>query len=166
MRKMVLSLLVTNESGVLSRIAGLFTRRGYNIDSITAGETQDPSLTRMTVATSGDDIVLEQIVNQLKKLVDVKEIVELPADGSVCRELILVRIAATAMQRPEVMSVANIFRANIVDVAPDSMMIEITGNQSKLDAFLNLLDGYEILSLARTGLAGLLRGTASDCIDD
>lgn len=158
MKKMVLSLLVHNEAGVTSRIAGLFTRRGYNMDSITGGVTQNPTISRITVVVHGDDNILEQVTKQLAKLEDVVEIEELHPEGSVCRELILVRVAVNEIQRPEVIAVANIFRANVVDVAKDSLMIELTGDKSKLDAFLQLLTGYEILGIARTGITGLSRG--------
>lgn len=156
---MVLSLLVHNEAGVTSRIAGLFTRRGYNMDSITGGVTQDPAVSRITVTVHGDEEILEQVTKQLAKLEDVIDIEELVPDASVCRELILVRVAVNEIQRPEIVSVADIFRANVVDVAKDSLMIELTGTKSKLDAFLELLTGYEILGIARTGLTGLSRGS-------
>ncbi len=162
MRKMVLSLLVRNEAGVTSRISGLFTRRGYNIDSFTGGVTENPHISRITVVVTGDDDILEQVTKQLSKLEDVVEMEELEPETSVCRELILVRVAVNEIQRPEVVSVADIFRANVVDVAKDSLMIELTGNKSKLDAFLELLAGYEILGIARTGLTGLCRGSVLD----
>ena len=158
MKKRVLSLLVDNTAGVLSRVAGLFSRRGYSIDSITAGMTADPRFTRITVVSSGDELILSQIEKQVRKLEDVREIKLLKDDESVCRELIMVKVRANAQQRAEVISVADIFRAKIVDVERESLMIELTGNQSKLEAFLNLLDGYEILELARTGITGLSRG--------
>ena len=161
MRQAVFSILVDNSAGVLSRVAGLFSRRGYNIDSLTVGETQDSRISRMTVAVTGDDDVLEQIQKQLNKLVDVIEIVELPADASVCRELILVKVEATVEQRQSVIAIADIFRAKIVDVAPDSLNIELTGNQTKLNAFIELLDGFKIAELARTGITGLTRGAAN-----
>ena len=158
MRRQVFSLLVDNNPGVLSRIAGLFSRRGYSIDSITAGMTADPRFTRITVVASGDELILSQIEKQGRKLEDVIEIKVLKDDESVDRELIMVKVRASAAQRSEVISIADIFRAKIVDVEKESMMIELTGNQSKLEAFLNLLDGYEILELARTGITGLARG--------
>lgn len=158
MRKQVYSLLVDNNPGVLSRIAGLFSRRGYSIDSITAGMTADSRFTRITVVSSGDELILSQIEKQVRKLEDVREIKLLKDDEAVYRELIMVKVRADAKQRPEVLSIADIFRAKIVDVEPESMMIELTGDQSKLEAFLNLLDGYEILELARTGITGLSRG--------
>ena len=162
MRKMVLSLLVNNEAGVISRISGLFTRRGYNMDSITGGVTSVDNLTRVTVVVNGDEDELEQVIKQLRKLEDVIDIEELEPEHSVYRELILIRIAVNEIQRPEVVSVANIFRANIVDVAKDSLMIELTGNDSKLNAFLELLAGYEVLGIARTGITGLPRGNRSN----
>ena len=133
MHKKAFQLIVDNTSGVLSRISGLFSRRGYNIESITAGVTADPRFTRITIVASGDDEILDQIEKQVGKLVDVRYIRELEPDS-------------------------NVFRAKIVDVGAESLVIEVTGSQSKLEAFLNLLSGYEILELARTGIAGLTRG--------
>jgi len=159
MRKQVFSLLVDNTSGVLSRIAGLFSRRGYNIDSITAGVTSDPRFTRITVAVSGDKLILEQIENQLRKLQDVRHIEKLADRDSVCRELLMVKVRAGADQRQNLISITDIFRARIVDVEADSMIIEMVGSQSKLEAFINLLDKKDILEVARTGITGLLRGT-------
>ena len=158
MQKKVFQLLTNNTSGVLSRITGLFSRRSYNIESITAGVTADPKYSRITIVTSGDDEILEQIEKQLAKLVDVKDIKELKPDESVYRELCLIKIKANASERQNVISVVNVFRANVVDVSADSLIVEITGNQSKIEAFINLLEGYEILEIARTGLAGLSRG--------
>jgi acetolactate synthase-1/3 small subunit len=160
MRKQVLSLLVENTSGVVSRISGLFSRRGYNIDSFSAGVTADSRFTRVTVVSSGDEQILEQIEKQLAKLEDVVEIKKLRDGESVCRELILVKLRVQDTQRQAVMAVVNIFRAKIVDVTNDSMVIELTGGQSKLDAFLDLVKGYDILELARTGITGLSRGSA------
>jgi acetolactate synthase-1/3 small subunit len=158
MQKKVFQLLVDNTSGVLSRISGLFSRRGYNIESITAGVTADPRYTRITIVTSGDDECLEQIEKQLAKLVDIRDIKELKPEESVYRELVLIKVKATAEQRQSIIAIADIFRAKIIDVAAESLIIELTGNQSKIDAFIGLLDGYEILELARTGIAGLGRG--------
>ena len=156
--KTVYSLLVDNNPGVLSRISGLFSRRGYSIDSITAGVTADPRFTRITIVASGDELILSQIEKQVRKLEDVIEIKVLKEGESVYRELIMVKVRANAAQRAEIISVADIFRAKVVDVEKGSLMLELTGNQSKLEAFLNLLDGYEILELARTGITGLSRG--------
>lgn len=161
MQKKAFQLLVDNTAGVLSRISGLFSRRGYNIESITAGTTTNPAYTRITIVASGDDVILEQIEKQLAKLVDVREIKELKPEESVYRELVLIKVRASAEQRQNVIAVADIFRAKIVDVAPESLMIELTGNQSKIDAFINLLGGHEILEMARTGIAGLSRGVGT-----
>lgn len=158
MRKKVFQLLVDNTSGVLSRISGLFSRRGYNIESITAGLTADPRFTRITIVASGDDEILDQIEKQVAKLVDVRDIKELKPQSSVYRELALIKVRADSEHRQGVIAVADIFRAKIIDVAADSLIIELTGNQDKIDAFIGLLDGYEILELARTGIAGLSRG--------
>lgn len=158
MKKMVLSILVENTSGVLSRVAGLFARRGYNIDSLTVSETETVGMSKMTIVVSGEDEILEQIQKQLSKLIEVKEIIELKHGASVCRELILVKVAVDATQRQQVLAVADIFRAKIVDVSTDSMMIELTGNQQKLDAFIGLLGGFEVKELVRTGITGLTRG--------
>ena len=161
MRHAAFSILVENSAGVLSRVAGLFSRRGYNIDSLTVGETTDPKVSRMTVTVTGDDDVLEQIEKQLSKLIDVKEVVELPAEASVCRELVLVKVECDTTRRQEIIAISDIFRANIVDVSTESVIIELTGAQSKLNAFIELLNGFKITELARTGITGLARGTAS-----
>lgn len=159
MQKKVFQLLVDNNPGVLSRISGLFSRRGYSIESITAGVTADFKVTRITIVAVGDDVVLEQIEKQLGKLVDVRDIKELKPSESVYRELALIKVKATPEQRQGVISVVDIFRAKVIDVAKDSLIIELTGDQAKIEAFLNLLEGYEILELARTGIAGLCRGS-------
>jgi acetolactate synthase-1/3 small subunit len=168
MKKMVLSLLVDNTAGVLSRVAGLFSRRGYNIDSLTVGETQNPEFSRMTVVVNGDDQILEQIRNQLLKLEDVREVRELLPDESVCRELILVKVLSSDKERQSIIAVADIFRAKIVDVAMESLMIELTGNQAKIEAFIKLLEGFTIKEIVRTGIAGLSRGSGdiADYLDD
>ena len=158
MHKKAFQLIVDNTSGVLSRISGLFSRRGYNIESITAGVTADPRFTRITIVASGDDEILDQIEKQVGKLVDVRDIRELEPDSSVFRELALIKVRANAKEREGIIAVANVFRAKIVDVGAESLVIEVTGSQSKLEALLNLLSGYEILELARTGIAGLTRG--------
>lgn len=159
MRNKVFQLLVDNNAGVLSRISGLFSRRGYNIESITAGVTADARFTRITIVASGDDEILDQIEKQVAKLEDVRDIHELKPEKSVYRELCLVKVKSDPEKRQGIISVAGIFRANIIDVGSDSLIVELTGNQSKIDAFINLLDGYEILEIARTGIAGLGRGS-------
>lgn len=158
MQKKVFQLLVDNTAGVLSRISGLFSRRSYNIESITAGVTADPRFTRITIVASGDDEILEQIEKQVAKLVDVRSIKELKPEESVYRELVMIKVKATPQERQSIIAVTDVFRAKIIDVATESLIIELTGNQSKIDAFIKLLDGYEILELARTGIAGLGRG--------
>ncbi len=159
MKKKVLSILVDNTPGVLSRVAGLFSRRGYNIDSLTVGETENEAFSRMTVVVRGDDQILDQIEKQVAKLEDVRSVKELKSEESVCRELVLITIGVSAEERPNVVAIADqIFRAKIVDVSKDTMMIELTGSQSKINAFINLLEEYEIKEIVRTGIAGLSRG--------
>jgi acetolactate synthase-1/3 small subunit len=155
----VYSILVDNTSGALNRIAGLFSRRGYNIDSLTVGVTADPNYSRMTIVTTGDDeLVLDQIRLQLAKLEDVRDIKILKTGQSVNRELILVKVKTDKEQRRDLIELSNIFRAKIVDVGVASTIVELTGTENKLNAFLRLLDDYEILELARTGITGLSRG--------
>ena len=158
MKRQVLSILVENTAGVTSRISGLFSRRRYNIDSFSSGVTADPRFTRITIVTSGDELVLEQIEKQLAKLEDVLDIKKLEPDNSVTRELIMVKIRAKDTDRQAILNVTEIFHGKVVDVTHDSMIIELTGKQAKLASFLDLLQGYEILELARTGLTGLTRG--------
>ena len=158
MRKQAYSILVYNNPGLLSRMAGLFSRRGYNIESITAGTTADPRFTRITIVASGDEQILSQIEKQVRKMEDVIEVKPLNDSNSVCRELVI-KVRANASERADLISLADIFRAKIVDVEKDCLMIELTGTESKLKAFMELLDGYEILELARTGITGLKRGS-------
>lgn len=160
MRRQVLSLLVENTAGVTSHISGLFSRRGYNIDSFSSGVTADPRYTRITIVASGDEQILEQIEKQLSKLEDVLDIKKLEQGASVTRELILVKLRAKDTDRQAILNVTEIFHGKVVDVTHDSMVIELTGQQEKLDAFMDLLVGYEILELARTGITGLTRGSA------
>ena len=158
MRKKVFSVLVSNTSGVLNRVAALFSRRGYNIDSLTVGVTENPEYSRMTIVASGDDEILEQIEKQINKLEDVIEITELGIDDSVCRELILVKVAVSAERRHEVVAIADIYRAEIVSAKKESLILAIAGKQSKLDAFLELLEEYNVEQIVKTGITGLLRG--------
>lgn len=162
--QMTLSLLVDNNPGVLSRISGLFSRRGYNIESITAGITQDEKYSRITVVASGEDLVLEQIRKQISKLVDVRKIITMKEEQSVCRELMLVKVGVNKKEKQEVIAIANIFRASIVDVSSDSLMMELTGNLTKLDAFLGLLQDFEIKEMVRTGITALSRGACEGTI--
>ena len=163
MDTIILSLLVDNTSGVLSRIAGLFSRRAYNIDSLTVGVTANPSISRMTIVSKGDDLVLHQIVEQLRKQEDVRDIKVLERGNSVVRELILIKVMADVSNRRDIIAIADIFRANIVDVQKDSLIVELTGGQSKLSALIDMLSGYQIAEIARTGITGLSRG-ASDVV--
>ena len=159
MNKKVFQIIVDNTSGVLSRISGLFSRRGYNIESIAAGVTADERFTRITIVASGEDEVLVQIEKQVAKLVDVRDIRELEPENSVYRELALVKVRADASLRDSVKSIVDFYKAKIIDVGYDSLIIELTGNSAKIDSFLDILRDYEILELARTGIAGLCRGT-------
>lgn len=168
MKKMVLSILVDNTAGVLSRVSGLFSRRGFNIDSLTVGVTENPEVSRMTIVAQGDNMILDQIKNQLRKLEDVIEIIELLPNESVSRELILLKVAATSKERQEIMGIADIFRAKIVDIATDSLMLELTGNKLKIDACIKMLEDFTIKEMVRTGITGLTRGSGdvSDYIND
>ena len=159
MKQHVVSALVENRAGTLSRVSGLFSRRGFNIDSLTVGETEDHSISRMTIAVSGDDAVLEQIIKQLGKLVDVIAVRELEPDSCLRREIMLVKVGADEKARPAVIEIAGIFRSRIVDVSPDTITIEATGDIEKLNGLLLLLRPYGILELARTGLVALERGS-------
>ncbi|MBR5635733.1 MAG: acetolactate synthase small subunit [Pseudobutyrivibrio sp.] len=155
----VLSILVENTPGLTSRISGLFSRRGYNIDSFSAGVTADPRYTRVTIVTHGDEMVLEQIEKQVSKLTDVVDLKVLEHGTSVTRELMLVKISARSTDRQDVLTIVEIFHGKVVDVTHDSMVLEITGGQKKLESFLDMLGDYDILELARTGLTGLTRGS-------
>ena len=159
MRRQVLSILVENTPGLLSHVAGLFSRRGYNIDSFSAGVTADPRFSRLTIVTSGDEEILEQIEKQVAKLEDVRDIKILHHNTAVTRELMLVKISAYNADRQAVLTIAEIFHGKVVDVTHDSMVIEVTGGTDKLESFLDMLADYEILELARTGLTGLTRGS-------
>jgi acetolactate synthase I/III small subunit len=151
-----LSVLVENRPGVLARIAGLFARRGYNIDSLAVGETEDPNVSRMTIAVTSP---VEQVSKQLHKLVQVLRIQELPHDASVERELALIKVAADPGRRAEVLEIVEIFRAKVVDVDPGALIIEVTGPPDKITAFEALVSSYGILEVARTGRVALGRGT-------
>ena len=154
----IVSVLVENRAGTLSRVSGLFSRRGFNIDSLTVGETEDPSISRMTIAVTGEERVLEQIVKQLEKLIDVIAVRELEPSSCLRREIILIKIGADEKVRPAVLEIAGIFRARIVDVSQTTITVEATGNLEKLNGLLLLLRPYGILELARTGLVALERG--------
>ena len=158
----IVSLVVENNPGVLFRVTGLIRRRGFNIDSISVGPIDASKLARMTIVIKGDEAILEQVVKQLHKLVEVIKINRLEVKDSVLRELALVKIHANESRtRSDVMHYSRIFRARVIDVAQDSMMLEITGDPEKIDAFINLVRGYGIKEIARTGLSALGRGTKS-----
>jgi acetolactate synthase-1/3 small subunit len=159
MNQHIVSALVENRAGTLSRVSGLFSRRGFNIDSLTVGETDDPSISRMTIAVSGDERVLEQIVKQGGKLVDVIAVRELENTSCLRREIMLVKIGTNEKTRPAVLEIAGIFRARIVDVSPETVTVEATGSMEKLNGLLLLLRPYGILEMARTGMVALERGT-------
>lgn len=156
MNRYVLSLLVENQSGVLSKIAGLFTRRGYNIDSLTVGITDNPDISRMTIMVTGDEQLLEQISKQLNKLIDVIKVTEL-STKSVCRELALVKLNYNMKNQSLIKEAVNIFRGNIVDIDSKSMIIEVTGTEDKITAFIDLVKPYGIKELVRSGVTGLER---------
>ncbi len=154
----VISILIENEAGALSRVSGLFSARGYNIDSLTVAPTEDPSLSRMTIVTIGSDDIIEQITKQLNKLIDVVKVVDLSEAPHIERELMLVKVRATGKDREEMKRVADIFRGHIIDVTETSYVIELTGDGAKLDAFLNAIDRSLILETVRTGVCGIGRG--------
>jgi acetolactate synthase-1/3 small subunit len=152
-----ISVLVENKFGVLTRIAGLFSGRGYNIDTLNVGPTDDPATSRMTIVTRGDDATLDQIVKQLEKLTDILKVQDFREDEYVDRELVLVKVAVDSKSRAEVMQITDIFRSKIVDVQPKSLTIEITGNESKVEKFLNLMKTFGVIDLTRTGKVALPR---------
>ncbi|MCQ1535172.1 acetolactate synthase small subunit [Methanosarcina sp. KYL-1] len=156
--KHTLAVLVENKSGVLSRVAALFSRRGYNIDSLAVGVTEDPDISRMTIVVHGDDHVLEQVTKQLNKLVDVIKVSDIGGDEAVERELALIKVSADVNTRAEIIQIADIFRARIVDVAPKSMTVEVTGDEGKIQAIEKLLRQFGIKELVRTGKIALTRG--------
>ena len=161
MAKHTLSVLVENKPGVLARIAGLFARRGFNIESLAVGPTEHPTISRMTVVVDVEDLVLEQITKQLNKLINVLKIVELLPDQSLQRELLLVKVRADAATRRQVLDVVEVFRVRVVDVAPEAITIEATGGAGKLEALLRALEPYGVRELVQSGLVGLSRGSRS-----
>lgn len=154
----IISILIENESGALSRVAGLFSARGYNIESLTVAPTQDPTLSRMTLVTTGSDEIIEQITKQLNKLIDVVKLIDISEFSHIERELMMVKTRAVNEMREEIMRLTEIFRGNILDVTPTSYVIEITGEKSKLDAFLNTVGEDNIIEVVRSGTTGILRG--------
>jgi len=157
-KKFILSILVENYSGTLSKVAGLFTRRGYNIDSLNVAETHDPNISRITVAVTGDSYIIEQITKQLHKLINVIKITILTQDSSVQRELMMIKVSAVVSKRAEIIQIVDIFKANIADVNNKNMTIVITGTEDKNNAILELLKPYGIVEMTRTGPSALERG--------
>ena len=161
MARYVLSVLVRNSSGVLTRVSGLFSRRGFNIDSLTVGRTENSEISRMTIALNGG---LEEFTKQLNKLEDVLRVLSLKPENSVYRELVLIKVKADAEQRASINEIVKIFRSKIVDISPETLTIELTGDESKINAHIKLLEEYEIKELVRTGVCALERG-ANDITD-
>ena len=157
-KRHVISLLVDNQNGVLARVASLFCRRGFNIDSLTVSATNDPKISRITVTLNGDEQALSQLVLQTERLEVTRQIFELDLDKSLQRELLLLKVACTSQNRAELREIASVYKAKIIDLSPDSMVLELTGKPDKIDAFLTMFDGYEILELCRTGVTALERG--------
>lgn len=154
----VIGVIVSNISGVLSRVSGMFTRRGFNIDSLTVGETEQTGFSRITVAFHGDEDIKERIVSQLEKLHDVKEVEVLSAGETVFRELLLLKVRNTAENRQDILAAVEIFRSKIVDYSPTALICELTGESSKIDAFIHLMKDYGIMEMCRTGLVAIERG--------
>ena len=162
----ILAVLVENNPGVLTRIAGLFSRRGYNIDSLTVGSTENPQVSRMTIVVGGDDIVLEQVTKQLHKLVDVIKINDVTSEQYVDRELVLIKVSADPSVRGEIMQIVDIFRARIVDIGRKTLMIECTGDEGKTSAIIESLKPFGIKELVRTGKIAMLRGSKMTSINN
>jgi acetolactate synthase-1/3 small subunit len=154
----IISILIENESGALSRVSGLFSARGYNIESLTVAPTQDPSLSRMTLVTLGSDDIIEQITKQLNKLIDVVKLIDISESSHIERELMLVKVRAVNGLREEVKRLADIFRGNILDVTASTYVVEVTGEKSKLDAFIQTVGEDNIIEVVRSGATGILRG--------
>jgi len=163
----VIAALVENKPGVLHSVSNMFRRRGFNIESITVGHTEQKGIPRMTITVSGDEKTLEQIVKQMNKLIDVVKVASLEPDSIVTRELALVKVnVPDTKTRSDIINCVEVFRGHVIDVSPETLTIEITGTPDKIDAFLNLMKGYGILELARTGLTALSRGVKSIRIDE
>ena len=158
MTKYVFGILVANRFGVLTRVSSMFTRRGFNIDTLTVGETQSPEFSRITISMMGDEYSKTQIIKQLGKLHDVKQVEVMERDETVTRELLLIKIKNDSATRQDVLSAVDVFRSKIVDYSPDALCIEITGESSKINAFIELVKPYGIMEMCRTGLVALERG--------
>ena len=160
MSKFVIAVYVENKFGVLTRVTSMFTRRGFNIDALTVGETESPEYSRITISMSGDGYAREQLINQLRKLYNVKK-VEVLEDDSIKRELMLIKVRNTSETRGDVLSAVEVYRAKVIDYSMDEMCIEITGDPSKIDAFIKLMIPYGVLEMCRTGIVALERGTTT-----
>lgn len=158
MDKHVLSVLVRNSFGVLSRVSGLFSRRGFNIDSLTVGKTQNDNISRMTISIVGDDDILDQVIKQLNKLEDVMKIINVSNNDSIYRELVLIKVKASPSERATINEIVKIFRCKVVDIAKESLTIELTGDESKVNALIELVSEYGIKEIVRTGITALERG--------
>ncbi len=158
MKRHIISILIENEAGALSRVAGLFSARGYNIETLTVAPTEDGSLSRMTIVTTGSDEIVEQITKQLNKLIDVVKLIDLSESSHIERELMMVKVRASGAMRDEIKRLCDIFRGNILDVTPTTYVIEVTGEKSKLDAFLRTISEDQIIEVIRSGTTGMLRG--------
>lgn len=158
MQEHVISILVENQAGVLSRISGMFSARGYNIDSLAVGETLDPSVSRITITAHGDEQIIEQIIKQLRKLIDVIRVVNLSEKSYIDRELVLIKIKADKKSRGEIIQIAEIFRGRVIDVAQGSLAIEIVGDQDKIEAIISMFQPFGVLEIARTGRIAMFRG--------
>ncbi len=157
MNRHIISVLVNNQSGVLTRVSGMFARRCFNIDSIAAGITSDPNFSRLTIVATGDDWTIDQIKKQLGKLIDVITVEELESEEAVFRELVLVKVSAPEEERVNILSTVNIFRAKVVDVSKESLIAEITGDTRKVNAFIEMMSTYKIQEIVRTGLTAITR---------
>ena len=153
-----ISVLVENKSGVLARVAGLFSGRGYNIDSLNVSEAEDPTMSRMTIVARGDDRILEQITKQLNRLIDTIKVTDLTDEEHVERELVLIKVSATSKTRSEIIQISDIFRANIVDVSLETLVISVTGDADKINAMIDMLRPYGIKEIARSGQVAIPRG--------
>ena len=161
-----LAVLVDNKPGVLARVSGLFSRRGFNIESLAVGMTEDPEISRMTIVVRGDDRVLAQVTSQLGKLIDVISVCDLPSSESVDRELVLIKVSADATTRSEIMQIVDIFRAKIIDVGTETLIIEVTGDQGKARAIREMLERFGIKELVRTGMVAMNRNAKTVNGDD
>ncbi|MDP2983305.1 MAG: acetolactate synthase small subunit [Candidatus Latescibacter sp.] len=155
--KHTISVTVENKFGVLARVSGLFSSRGYNIDSLAVGETNTPSVSRMTIVVHGDDRVLDQVIKQLNKLVDVIEVIDLPDGTYIARELCLIKVKSDTGARSEILEVADVFRAKVIDIGHTALTIQITGTEDKVEAFIKLMEPYGIVELVRTGKVAMVR---------